>query len=123
MLKFKKTFVRVFAFNLLGVLLGPMIFFVPSVTDASGWTTITTSISNAIALSSSTNFSDGAPTTEQLASKGGVTFIAGELLESSNPGSEIFIGPKKETEYEWNLVVTAAATPGTAYILRVSNNG
>ncbi|MDP3900842.1 MAG: hypothetical protein Q8Q38_00665 [bacterium] len=91
-------------------------------TDTTGWTTITTSTTNAFALVDSANFTEPVVTTEQLSSQGGVTFTAGELLDQTNPGSSVAIGPKNETEYVWNIKATDSAS-ATAYIFRVSNNG
>ena len=91
-------------------------------TDASGWTIITTSTANIFALSLSGNFVDKAATTQQLTGIGGYSFVAGEILESSNPATALTFS-KKWTEHEWNLVATTNAADGTAYLLRASNFG
>lgn len=91
--------------------------------SGTGWTTITTSTSNAFALSASSNFTDGAATTQQLSSGGGgFGFSAGKILETTNPPSAVSLS-KADTEHEWSLVATSNATPGTTYAFRVTNNG
>jgi hypothetical protein len=86
---------------------------------STGWTKITTSTSNAFALTSSANFTDRASTTQQLSSG---TFVAGEILQATNPAdsSTFSIG---DTEDEYNIQATANASDSTAYIFRLSNNG
>lgn len=91
-------------------------------TDTTGWTTITTSTANAFALSLSSNFADKDPTTNQLGLPGGSSFIAGQILESSNPATAV-TPVKQVTEHEWSMQATTNAADSTAYIFRVSNNG
>ncbi|KKK99676.1 hypothetical protein LCGC14_2630350, partial [marine sediment metagenome] len=91
--------------------------------NTTGWTTITTATTNAFALVDSSQFVEAVATTEQLSSFGGIGFVAGELLDQTNPGTIITIGAKNESEYVWNMKATDNAVDGTAYIFRVSNNG
>jgi hypothetical protein len=87
---------------------------------STGWTKITTSTSNAFALASSANFTDRASTTKQLSSG---TFIAGEILQATNPADQVTMSVGSYTEDEYNIQATANASDNTAYLFRLSNNG
>lgn len=94
-------------------------------TDAVGWTTVTTSgLINAFALSASSNFAEPVATTQQLSSSepGPPGFVAGQLLEATNPGSSVTINGDS-SEFSWNLTATSNALNNTAYIFRITNNG
>lgn len=91
-------------------------------TDTTGWTVVTTSTTNAFALTTSANFTDGAATTSQLTLGGGYAFIAGEILDATNLATAVSGLSKDLTEHEWNMQATTNAGDSTAYIFRVSNN-
>lgn len=84
------------------------------------WTDITTTVdSNHFVISLSDNFGpDPTDTTEQLSSAGGVGFVAGELLESTQSTAADVVD-NAETEDEWNLQATANATDSETYMIRL----
>jgi len=92
-------------------------------TDSSGWTTITTSTTNAFALIDSIHFTDlAAAFPNLLAAIGGSTYSSGEMLDQTNPASARLAGAGKYyTEHEWNFAPTSNASALTAYIFRLSN--
>lgn len=66
-------------------------------------------------------FADGASTTQQLT--GGPNFIAGKILESTNPASSISLLKNESSEYEWSLNTSANVLLNTTYSFRITNNG
>ena len=95
-------------------------------TDATGWTTITTATTNAFALSLSTYFADKAATTQTgggMTAPSGSSWVAGQILETSNPASAWTYSNKSYSEHEWSMIATTNAANNTAYIFRVTNNG
>ncbi len=89
--------------------------------DTTGFTQITTSTSNAFALTLSSNFADGDVTTKQLS--GAQTFVAGNIYESTNPAASFTLPDAQITEHEWDMQATSNAADGTAYLFRATNNG
>lgn len=90
--------------------------------DTSGWTTIDTSCAtNVFCLVLSSQFVDKDATTAQLSGQGGHDFVAGEILETSNPASADTTLSKSVTEHEWSVQANSNAGDGTAYILRLSD--
>jgi hypothetical protein len=87
---------------------------------STGWTKISTSTSNAFALASSANFTDKASTTQQLSY---LIFVAGEILQATNPADSISLPSTYFTEHEYSIKATTNASDNTAYIFRLSNNG
>lgn len=87
---------------------------------SSGWTKITTNTSNAFALASSANFTDKSPTTRQITP---ANFVAGEMLQATNPADSVAIGRTFYSEHEWSIKATSNASPNTAYLFRLSDNG
>ena len=88
---------------------------------STGWTKISTSTSNAFALASSANFTDRASTTPQLTPAG--SFVAGEILQATNPADSMTVPPLGYTEDEYSIQATANASDNTAYLFRLSNAG
>jgi hypothetical protein len=84
------------------------------------WETITPT-SATVNLEVSPNFDDGASTTQQLVA--GPNFVAGRILESTNPASSLDLPKNKNTEYEWSLGITPDTPFSTTYSFRVTNNG
>ncbi|KAF0130527.1 MAG: hypothetical protein FD155_1337, partial [Bacteroidetes bacterium] len=86
--------------------------------DESNWTTITSvGTINAFALSTTTHFSDGDPTTNQLST---INFTPWYCISSST------ISPAPafttlENELEWCIKATSNAIPGTTYYFRSIN--
>ena len=87
--------------------------------SSPGWTKITTSTLNAFALVSSTNFVDKASTTQQISSG---AFVAGEILQATNPADSITIPVGDYSEHEYSISATNASY-NTAYLFRLSANG
>ena len=88
---------------------------------ATGNWTVLTSVSNNFALELSPNFNDGSTTTQQLT--GGKNFVAGQILESTNPASALNLLQNKSTEYEWSLGAADTIPLGTTYSFRITNGG
>lgn len=90
-------------------------------TDCSAgiWTTISPT-SNTLSLRLSGNFSDGDATTKQITNG---SFVAGKILESTNPALSLSLPKNKNTEYEWSLAIASDIPLATTYSFRVTNNG
>ena len=86
---------------------------------SGSWTAITPT-SDTFSLRLSENFSDGDPTTKQITNG---SFVAGQILESTNPASSLNLPRNKNTEYEWSLQATSNIAAGTTYSFRLTNNG
>ncbi len=87
---------------------------------ASGdWTTVTPT-SSIFNLRLSDHFIDNDATTEQITSG---SFVAGNILESTNPASSLNLPKNKNTEYEWSMEIAKDAPYSTTYRFRVSNDG
>jgi len=84
------------------------------------WTTVTSASSN-MQLRLSSNFDDNDPTSQQLVV--GPFFMAGAILESTNPASALSLPKKYSTEYEWSLKIGEDVPLGATYSFRVTNNG
>jgi len=84
------------------------------------WTVITPA-SSVFNLQSSQNFIDGDSTTQQLV--GGPNFIAGQILESTNPAVSLNMLKNQSTEYEWSLKSADNISLGTTHSFRITNNG
>ena len=72
----------------------------------------------------STHFADGAATTAQLTAPTGKTsgadFLAGEIVETSNPAPSINLGTDEYTEVEWSIIsVSGVNTHDATYEFRV----
>ncbi len=83
------------------------------------WTAIT-STSDIFSLYLSDNFSDGDVTTKQITNG---SFVAGKILELTNPASSLDLSKNKNTEYEWSVKVAENIPFSTTYSFRISNNG
>jgi len=83
------------------------------------WATITPT-SGIFNLYLSGNFSDGDITTKQITNG---SFVAGKILEITNPGPSLSLAKNKDTEYEWSIEVAQDIAQSTNYSFRVTNNG
>lgn len=88
---------------------------------ATGSWTVAVPASSVFNLQLSDNFINGATTTQQLV--GGPNFIAGQILEFTNPASSLSMLKKKSTEYEWSLKTSSDIPFATTYSFRITNNG
>lgn len=84
---------------------------------SGSWTTITPT-SDTFNLHLSNNFNDGDTTTEQITNG---SFVAGKILESTNPASALDLSKNENTEYEWSIEVASNVSPSTTYSFRISN--
>lgn len=83
------------------------------------WTTVTTSTSG-WRLRDSSNFTNGAATTQQLTSG---TFAAGKMLDTANPaGTNTTMSQSGKTEDEWSIDGNSPSN-GTVYYFRTTNVG
>ncbi len=87
--------------------------------DGNGWTAVS-GIKENFTLQPSENFTDGDPTTQQISSG---QFIAGQILESTNPAVSLAVPKNKSTEYEWSLVVADEVPDLATFAFRVTNGG
>jgi len=87
---------------------------------ATGNWTVITPTSDTFNLYLSDNFDDGDATTKQITNG---SFVAGQILESTNPASSLDLAKNKNTEYEWSIEVAGDVPVSTTYSFRVSNNG
>lgn len=81
---------------------------------------------NAFALSLSSNFVNGAPTTARMTAPAGKTtadFVAGSINETSNPAAGVDITTDDYTEMAWCVQATASAINGGIYIFRITSAG
>lgn len=100
--------------------IAPRLEYAAGVSCTSGtWTVITASSANFI-LRLSPHFADGDSTTKQIATGG---FVAGKILESTNPASPVTVAKNKSTEYEWSLKTADDVPVSTTYAFRVTDNG
>jgi len=83
------------------------------------WTVITPT-SDVFNLYPSDNFNDGDATTQQITNG---SFVAGQILKSTNPASSLDLVKNDYTEYEWSLQANSNITAGTTYSFRLTNNG
>jgi hypothetical protein len=88
---------------------------------ATGDWNIITANSNNFNLWLSDNFTDSASTTQQLVD--GPNFIAGQILESTNPAAALAMEKNQSTEYEWSLRASANIPFATTYSFRITNDG
>ncbi len=87
--------------------------------DAGDWTVITPTSDN-FNLQSSSNFNDGDATTKQISTG---SFVAGQILDSTNPATSLDLPKNKNTEYEWSLKVSGAIPSTTEFAFRITNGG
>lgn len=87
--------------------------------DGTGWSAIS-SASSPFSLFDSSNFIDGVATTQQISS--GV-FVAGQILDSSNPASQKSFSQNNVTEYEWSIQMANDIAYGVSYVFRIADAG
>ena len=87
--------------------------------DSGAWTQITTGTNN-VRLYNSTNFADGAATTQKLTAVG--TFIAGQGKDTGSDTTQISLTNGYNVEDEWCLQFQSGAF-GHTYQFRVTNAG
>jgi hypothetical protein len=84
------------------------------------WTIIAPE-SSVLNLQLSPNFIDAAETTQRLV--GGPNFIAGQILESTNPAESLSMLKNESTEYEWSLKASENIPFATTYSFRITDGG
>ncbi|MDP3734881.1 MAG: hypothetical protein Q8R39_00430 [bacterium] len=100
--------------------ISPRVEFKEGIDCTTGSWAIITPASASFNLMASTNFDDSAPTTQQLV--GGLNFVAGKILESTNPASAQSMLKGQSTEYEWSLKAADDVPLGRTYSFRVTND-
>ena len=92
--------------------------------DPGGWTAVPTDNSRAFRMSTSTNFTDQATTSNQFTNSEGYTFVAGRMVKDpSNASATTTLAERNFTEIEYGFFATAAAGDGSTYCFRMTNNG
>lgn len=101
--------------------IAPQLEFKEGTDCATGSWTIITPESSVLNLQLSPNFIDAATTTQRLV--GGPDFIAGQILESTNPVAFLNMLKTQSTEYEWSLKSSENIPFAATYSFRITNNG
>lgn len=86
--------------------------------NGTTWTVMNNPATNAFVYQTSTFVTNGATTTEQLATTSPGTFAAGRIITA--PGTALNLTNGNKTEYEWGIKSSANAIPSTTYIFRSS---
>lgn len=84
------------------------------------WRAITSDSAN-FNLWLSDNFADSDSTTQRLVA--GQNFIAGQILEFTNPAGSLSMLKNQSTEYEWSLKISQDISLATTHSFRITNNG
>lgn len=101
--------------------IAPTLEFKKGTDCATGSWTVADSASSVFSLQLSQNFTDGATTTQQVST--GKNFIAGQILESTNPAVSLNMLKNQSTEYEWSLKASQDIPFAATYSFRITNNG
>lgn len=101
--------------------IAPQLEFKEGTDCTTGSWTIITPESFVFNLQLSPNFIDAAATTQHLV--GGPNFIAGQIIESTNPAGLLSLLKNESTEYEWSSRVSPDTPFETTYSFRITNNG
>jgi len=101
--------------------ISPQLEFKEGTDCTTGSWTMITSASSVFNLQLSPNFIDAAATTQRLV--GGPDFIAGQILESTNPAGLLSLLKNESTEYEWSLKVSPDTPLATTYSFRITDSG
>jgi len=83
------------------------------------WTAVTTGTT--WRMFNSANYVEPVATTDQIADSGG-SFVAGQLLDQTNPGVAFSFAGSDNTEYEWAIEGNGAAN-STTYRFRITDGG
>jgi hypothetical protein len=99
-----------------------------STSTAGSWTVVPvdaacSSTAEDFRICPSNHYVDLDRTINRLTIPGGSSFIAGLMLESSNPASSITQDADEFTEVEWHMQATDSATNGETYYFRLTDNG
>jgi len=101
--------------------ISPQLEFKEGTDCSTGSWTIITPTSSVFNLQLSPNFIDANATTQRLV--GSPNFIAGQILESTNPAGSLSMLKNESTEYEWSLKVSSDTPFAATHSFRITSSG